>query len=132
LRTWLFVASAVLLLIFGCVGQVTKYAAVPQEDAGSVLSKGQDVMQSAMKGEAGPENVCVGLCRAELEKGADLSAGPCLGNPIVGYTDWVCDVAHSPRGDVDNLPENQCSAFRQGIAKHFIEVGTDCGVIKVN
>ncbi|MFH1696800.1 MAG: hypothetical protein ABH854_02730 [Candidatus Diapherotrites archaeon] len=132
MRIGLFVASVILLLIFGCVGQVTKYAAVPQEDARSVLSKGQDVMESAMKGEADPENICVGLCRAELEKGTDLSGGPCLGNPIVGYVDWVCDVAHSPREDVDNLPGNQCSAFRQGIAKHFVEVGENCGVIKIN
>lgn len=54
--------------------------------------------------------------------------GPCLSNEIIG--DWVCDVAHSPRQPVDDLPENQCSAFREGKARHFVELSPDCTVIK--
>lgn len=73
---------------------------------------------------------CQELCRAELVKGADFSAGPCLGNPIAGIPTWVCDVAHAPRQAVDNRSENQCSAFREGSAKHFVEVDEDCNVIK--
>ncbi|MDD5109948.1 MAG: hypothetical protein PHI63_01880 [Patescibacteria group bacterium] len=75
---------------------------------------------------------CQDVCRSELMKGTDLSAGPCLGNPIPGIPQWVCDVAHNPRQAVDNLPEHQCSAFRGGQAKHFIELDEQCGVIKTN
>jgi len=31
---------------------------------------------------------------------------------------------------VDNKPENQCSAFREGKAKHFVEVNTSCELIR--
>lgn len=75
---------------------------------------------------------CQDLCRVELTKGMDLSAGPCLGNPIAGIPQWVCDVAHNPRQAVDNQPEHQCSAFRAGTAKHFVEVDEQCGVMKTN
>lgn len=68
------------------------------------------------------------LCQAELAKGTDLSAGPCLSNELAH--DWVCDVAHSPRQDIDNLPENQCSAYREGRAHHFVEVDENCELIK--
>jgi hypothetical protein len=30
--------------------------------------------------------------------------------------DWVADVAHDPRQDVDDRPENQCSQYRSGEA----------------
>ncbi len=43
---------------------------------------------------------------------------------------WVCDVAHSPREDVDNLPENQCREFGEGKANHFVEVNPNCEFIK--
>ncbi|MDO8559588.1 MAG: hypothetical protein Q7S23_00930 [bacterium] len=73
---------------------------------------------------------CQQLCRQQVTLGADLAAGPCLGNPIPGLENWVCDVAHLPRQAVDNDPANQCAAFRSGSAKHFVEVGQDCNVIK--
>ena len=74
---------------------------------------------------------CIKLCKAALEKGLDLSNGPCLGNPIEKLPNWVCDVAHLPRKDVDNKPENQCSVYREGKANHFVEVDEKCNVIRV-
>ncbi|MEW6294999.1 MAG: hypothetical protein AB1467_01740 [Candidatus Diapherotrites archaeon] len=75
------------------------------------------------------KDACISLCNVEKAKGTDLSNGPCLGNPLSGFPDFVCDVAHDPRTAVDNLPENQCSAFREGKAKHFVEVDESCKVI---
>jgi len=51
-----------------------------------------------------------------VKQGLDLSSGPCLSNSLHGNQDypetmWVLDIAHNPRQDIDNLPENQCSAF---------------------
>ena len=79
-----------------------------------------DVKQQAI-------NVCVESCKAATQ---DLTNGPCLLNPIQELSDWVCDVAHSPREPVDDLPENQCSAFREGTAKHFVEVDLTCTLIQ--
>jgi len=52
-------------------------------------------------------------------RGVDMSRGPCLG---VIKDDWVADVAHDPRQDVDDEPENQCQAYRSGDAHHFVEL----------
>jgi hypothetical protein len=51
--------------------------------------------------------------------GVDMSRGPCLG---VIRKDWVADVAHDPRQDVDDDPANQCEAYRNGDAHHFVEL----------
>jgi hypothetical protein len=52
-------------------------------------------------------------------RGVDMSPGPCLGVIKEG---WVADVAHDPRQDVDDEPENQCEAYRSGEVDHFIEL----------
>jgi len=70
---------------------------------------------------------CVTTCRTALAVGADLSNGPCLSNSIA--SGWVCDVAHSPRQAVDDLPANQCSAYGTS-ASHFVEVDTECKLIR--
>ena len=75
---------------------------------------------------------CVTLCRSKLIDLAEgiVAGSPCIGNPISGMPDWVCDVAHNPRQKIDDLPENQCSSFRTGRARHFIEVDSNCGFIR--
>lgn len=73
---------------------------------------------------------CIELCHQAQREFMVLGMGPCLGNPIPNMAEWVCDVAHNPRQDVDNKIENQCSSFAQGLAKHFVEVDPDCNFIK--
>lgn len=75
-----------------------------------------------------PEDLCISLCKTRLREGWDLSSGPCLSNDY--YPDTVCDVAHSPRQPVDNLPENQCTFYREGRAHHFVEVDPSCNYIR--
>lgn len=72
---------------------------------------------------------CVAICEMAKNEGKDLSSGPCLAENYV--EDWVCDVAHWPRQQVDNLPENQCPTFREGKTHHFVEVDENCKVIRV-
>ena len=74
---------------------------------------------------------CQQLCRQQASLGADLTVGPCLGDPVPGLENWVCDVASQPRQAADNDPANQCKAFRAGSALHFVEVDKDCNVIKI-
>lgn len=75
---------------------------------------------------------CIAACQDAMTEGRDLSNGPCLSNEIA--PGWVCDVAHSPREPVDNLPENQCSAWREAYQRgeilHFVEVDPDCNFIR--
>jgi len=60
--------------------------------------------------------------------GIDMSGGPCLSNEII--PDWVADVAHWPRQEVDNDPVNQCPAYRQGRAHHFVELDQEGNFIR--
>jgi len=75
---------------------------------------------------------CESLCEGFLNEGVDLSMGPCLSDNNADWvaTDWVCDVAHSPRQGTDELSANQCLAFRVGQAHHFVEVDENCNLIR--
>lgn len=85
------------------------------------------------EGKEAEEDLAIAKCKELFQQkqseGMDFSQGPCLSNEII--PDWVCDVAHSPRQAVDNRPENQCSAYREGKAEHFVELDTEGNVIKI-
>jgi hypothetical protein len=73
---------------------------------------------------------CRELCQTTLSNdGQDFDVGPCLSNEII--QDWVCDIVHSPRQEVDDDPANQCPSFRTGQTHHFVELDGNCDVIKV-
>ncbi|HWM13527.1 MAG TPA: hypothetical protein VNO56_03530 [Gaiellaceae bacterium] len=59
--------------------------------------------------------------------GTDFADGPCLG---VVLENWVADVAHDPREEVDDRPENQCEAFRSGEVEHFVELDPEGDLIR--
>lgn len=63
------------------------------------------------------------------EAGVDFSNGPCLGKVA---NDWVLDIAHDPRTDIDDNPKNQCVDFREGKVKHFIEFDPEGKLIRAN
>jgi hypothetical protein len=73
---------------------------------------------------------CIFLCKAARGEGMYLGDGPCLSTGTAWeMEDWVCDVAHWPREEVDNLPENQCPDYGVS-ASHFVEVSPECGFIR--
>ncbi len=78
------------------------------------------------------QTVCIEACQQARAAGQDLSQGPCLLDPVSQNPNWVCDIAHSPRQPIDNLPQNQCQTFRQGKAHHFIELTPDCQLLTVH
>lgn len=61
--------------------------------------------------------------------GIDFTSGPCLTNDLL--PDWVLDIVHNPRISSDSLPENQCAAFVEGRAKHFVELDAKGNVVRV-
>jgi hypothetical protein len=63
--------------------------------------------------------------------GAELDHGPCIAEQLPGLTDWVADIAHSPRQPVDDRPGNQCQRFRNGQAHHFVELDPSGHLIRV-
>ena len=97
-----------IILISGCISQKE----TPMSDKDKAIAE------------------CKQECNSKLKANVDLSNGPCLLNPIQDLPDWVCDVAHKPRQDIDNQVDNQCSAYREGRAHHFVEVDTNCELIQ--
>jgi hypothetical protein len=101
-------------------------------DDAATTTLSQSQQHSASTSENQPlVDACVQSCKDALVAGTDLSAGPCLLDPIPLDTNWVCDVAHNPRQNVDNLPQNQCQAFRNRIAHNFMEVTPECEIIRI-
>ncbi|OGY50776.1 MAG: hypothetical protein A3J65_00295 [Candidatus Buchananbacteria bacterium RIFCSPHIGHO2_02_FULL_45_11b] len=114
----IFIIIAASLLLSGCQNFTLN------------VSKVEDAVKQEQKKAADKTSAiikCRELCLTEASN-RDLNPGPCLSNEII--PDWVCDVAHSPRQDIDNLPENQCLAFKEGKARHYVEVDGNCEVIK--
>lgn len=68
------------------------------------------------------------LYQDKIKRGEDISTGPCLSNALI--PNWVVDIAHSPRQSLDDLAENQCAAFLEGSARHFVELDTNGNLIR--
>jgi len=64
------------------------------------------------------------------QSGEDLDAGPCVAERLPGLDDWVVDIAHDPRQDVDDDPANQCQRYREGEASHFVELTPEGELIR--
>ncbi len=66
--------------------------------------------------------------RQRKESGEDFSNGPCLSNALM--PGWVVDIVHKPRIPIDDLPENQCPAFIEGKAQHFVELDLNGNLVR--
>ena len=65
-----------------------------------------------------------------VAQGEKLDLGPCIAEELPDLPDWVVDVAHDPREEVDDEPENQCQRYRQGDATHFVELTPEGELIR--
>ena len=66
--------------------------------------------------------------RQKKMRGEDLSSGPCLTESLM--PDWVVDIVHSPRLPIDDLTANQCQSYREGRAKHFVELDINGNLVR--
>ena len=62
--------------------------------------------------------------------GTNLVDGPCIAESLTDLPDWVVDIAHDPREDVDDDPANQCRRYRDGEASHFVELTPEGELIR--
>ena len=61
-------------------------------------------------------------------EGVDFTDGPCIAEEVID--DWAVDIAHDPRQEVDDRPENQCQSYRDGDTHHFVELDPDGNLIR--
>lgn len=118
MRRGFFFLVLLLITIGGCSYDKHQNVANTEIDEEQMLSEQELV------------DICVAACESGRINNENIEDGPCLLDPIKEDNNWVCDVAHELRQDIDNLAENQCKAYRDGIAKHFIEVTPDCRLIR--
>lgn len=85
-----------------------------------------DTMTAEEKYEQSLVDSCTNECKIMKATAVNFENGPCLLDPMPQNKSWVCDIAHEPRESADGLAENQCQAFRNQLATHFIEVTPDC------
>lgn len=69
------------------------------------------------------------IYRRKVSAGTNLSNGPCLTNDLM--IGWVADIVHNPRQSIDDLPENQCQAYLEGRAIHFIELDLNGNLVRL-
>lgn len=62
------------------------------------------------------------------QSGDNFLNGPCLSNAIL--PNWVADLVHNPRIPADDQPQNQCPAFLEGSASHFVELDLEGNLIR--
>lgn len=74
-------------------------------------------------------NQAQALFQQKKRMGEDFSLGPCLTNDLM--TGWVVDIVHNPRVAIDNEVRNQCQAYLEGRAKHFVELDLTGNVVRV-
>lgn len=68
------------------------------------------------------------LYQQKKARNEDFSDGPCLSNSVI--PNWVADIVHNPRTTADNLSQNQCPAYLEGRARHFVELDLDGNLVR--
>ena len=70
-------------------------------------------------------------CAFDLYDGVENN-GIVFDSQCIGVCEgYAVDIVHVPRTEQDNLVENQCSDFREGNIKHFIELDKDGNIIRI-
>ncbi|MFH0828733.1 MAG: hypothetical protein V1907_00970 [Candidatus Kerfeldbacteria bacterium] len=126
-----FIVVALGLLGFSCKNSVVSVNVNVNAAAKTVTNTVNAVNSPGVKG-AITKNAAIAQAKAvfiaQEGQGVDFTEGPCLTNSLL--SDWVADVAHNPRTSVDDLAENQCSAYRNGTAHHFVELDPEGQLIR--
>lgn len=123
----IIVLSALLLLGWSCKNKFAAVNVNVNATAQAVVNASKTVNAADVSRESAVAQAKA-LYITEEAKGRDFSSGPCLSNNLIG--DWVADIAHNPRTSVDDRPENQCSAYRDGTANHFVELDLNGQLIR--
>ncbi|MBI4092362.1 MAG: hypothetical protein HY420_00365 [Candidatus Kerfeldbacteria bacterium] len=128
---WVFPIFSLLLLGISCKSKYGSVSVNVNAAAGAVINAAKSVNTNSVKQVVTREAAVIEAkaIYVKLEsQGTDFSQGPCISNNLL--PDWVADVAHNPRQPVDDQPANQCSAYREGQARHFVELDPDGQLIR--
>ncbi|MEK7640146.1 MAG: hypothetical protein AAB424_03360 [Patescibacteria group bacterium] len=124
MKKLLFVLVLPIALSACTFGQkVTNTASEAKQDAGTFVNKATGVTDTAILKAA---DIAFATARAKefynafKVQGEEIANGPCLSENLT--TGWVADLVHNPRIAEDDFPQNICQNFKNGTAKHFVEI----------
>ncbi len=112
----------VCLIILALFGKQKEVTAPSQTDLPQTQNQEASKTPPALYGKDDVLKAALNLYIVKKQAGVDFKNGPCLG---LIASDWVLDIAHSPRIAADDKPENQCPQLKNGQAHHFIELDPD-------
>ena len=116
-------AFILVILSLGFLSGCGKKTNENQNSALDTLAGGLTGETAVKTGQKAEKDLAIAEARnvfsVKKAEGIDMSSGPCLSNRLI--EDWVFDIAHNPRQEIDDQPENQCSVYREGKAHHFVE-----------
>ena len=107
--------TVILIIILILLAIIFILLRVKKNDSGQVLSE-QEAINCALE-----------KFNNFMDSGAEINS-QCLG---VCNGKYAVDIVHVPRSTEDNLVENQCEDFRNGIVSHFIELNKDGEVVRI-
>jgi hypothetical protein len=103
--------------------KITNTASQAAKDTGTIVNKATGVADTAILKAS---EIAFATARAKefynalKLQGEEIANGPCLSESLT--SGWVADLVHNPRQAVDDEPANQCQNYRNGTAKHFVEI----------
>jgi hypothetical protein len=121
----ILIVSTFALLLSACtLGQkISNTASQAAKDTGTIVNKATGVTDTAILKAS---EIAFATARAKefynafKVQGEEIANGPCLSENLT--SGWVADLVHNPRIAEDDFPENQCKNFKNGTAKHFVEL----------
>jgi len=131
---WIIGAIILILIVLGLVSMVRSPGSLNQQK-GILPPSPKDIGPEAVLNMEKVLERAYEIYALKKKEGADFSSGPCISEDLFPEATrpedkWVVDIAHNPREAIDNLEENQCANFREGRAKHFVELDLDGVLIK--
>lgn len=111
--------------------KVTNTAGEAKQDAGTLVNKATGVTDTAILKAS---EIAFAKARAKefynafKAQGEDIANGPCLSENLT--SGWVADLVHNPRIAEDDFPQNICQNFKNGTAKHFVEIDLDGNFVR--
>ena len=91
-----------------------------------IVKKGDDVRENIVNERSSSVLCALDLYRQADSEGMNFSS-QCLG--VCG--DFVVDVVHAPRNEIDDLIENQCGDYNSGEIIRFIELNQEGELVRI-
>lgn len=91
----------------------------------------QKIVDQNINLEDKAKQLCQQMC-LDYNNVVDYSVGPCLSD-LFGFKldDWSCDLVNNPRIEIDNKKGNKCTAYENGVTKHFVEMDLNCNFVRL-